>query len=98
MSDTPMQRGPNYNWEHEVKHYQKECDDLRELLRSVEQSSDKLVWGLRRENTACMVHIEFLKAALVKARTALTTDLRLSSRLSDEINHALTMYTDKSRQ
>lgn len=37
----PVERGPNYNWEHEAQHYKEEANDLRKLLRLVEQSGDK---------------------------------------------------------
>lgn len=40
MSDA-VGRGPNYNWEHEARHYREEADDLRKLLRLVERSGEK---------------------------------------------------------
>lgn len=36
------ERGPNYNWEHEAKHYRDICDELRDLVRDMENSSDRL--------------------------------------------------------
>lgn len=35
------ERGPNYNWQHEAEHYKEEANDLRKLLRLIEQSNDK---------------------------------------------------------
>lgn len=40
--DIAMERGPNYNWEHEAKHYRDECESLRQLLRKTEKVGDKL--------------------------------------------------------
>ena len=34
-------RGPNYDWKHEARHYQDECEKLRDLLHRVERSGDK---------------------------------------------------------
>lgn len=55
-SNQPVQRGPNYNWEHEAKHYQDECDQLRDLLQKVERSGDVLF----EENYKLKSALEFL--------------------------------------
>jgi methyl-accepting chemotaxis protein len=49
MSET-VERGPNYDWKHEAKHYRDECEKLRELLRKVEVSSDERESALEAEN------------------------------------------------
>lgn len=35
-TQTPMERGPNYDWKHEAEHYSQECDRLRKLLGQIE--------------------------------------------------------------
>lgn len=51
-----VQRGPNYNWEHEAKHYRDECDSLRELIQKSERSGDKLF----EENYKLRAALQFL--------------------------------------
>ena len=38
---TPQMPGPNFDWKREAEQYRNECDELRNLLRRVEISSER---------------------------------------------------------
>lgn len=50
MSDEQQagQRGPNYNWEIESRHWEQECYNLRDMMVKVDGQNERLYWQLEQ--------------------------------------------------